>query len=112
MSTAHRAAWLISKEPPILVVDSAPYTAPSTNEVVIKTKAIAINPADVVYLKSTMSLKDYPAILGCDVVGEVVEVDPSLGEAYSIGDRVIAQGGAANRKDGTYCYSTFRSMWY
>ena len=33
-------------------------------------------------------------------------------ETYSIGDRVIAQGGAANRKDGTYCYSTFRSMWY
>ncbi|KAK5048358.1 hypothetical protein LTR84_006028 [Exophiala bonariae] len=108
MSLQNRAAWLMAKESPMFTVDSAPHTTPSVNEVVIKTKAIAINPADAIYLKSVMLLKDYPAILGCDVAGEVVEVHPSLAEDYSVGDRVIAQGGAAYRRDGTYCYSTFQ----
>jgi NADPH:quinone reductase-like Zn-dependent oxidoreductase len=108
MSLTNRAAWLMAKETPVFVVGSAPYTAPSANELVIKTRAVAINPADVIYLKSTMLLKDYPAILGCDVAGEVVDVHPSLADEYSVGDRVIAQGGAAYRKDGTYCYSSFQ----
>lgn len=108
MSPTNRAAWLMAKGSPVLVVDSSPYTAPSADEVVVKTKAVAINPADVIYLRSELVLKDYPAILGCDVAGEVVDVHPSLAGNYSVGDRVIAQGGLANRKNGTYCYSTFQ----
>lgn len=98
----------MAKESPVLVVDSAPYTAPSADEVVVKTQAVAINPADVAFLKSVLVLKDYPAILGCDVAGEIVQVHPSLAEDYSVGDRVIAQGGLSSRKNGTYCYSTFQ----
>ncbi|KEF54041.1 uncharacterized protein A1O9_09836 [Exophiala aquamarina CBS 119918] len=73
MSPTNRAAWLMTKGSPVLVVDSAPYTTPSTNEVVVKTKAVDLNPAVIIYLNSMMSLKDYPAILGCDVAGEVVK---------------------------------------
>lgn len=108
MPPSNRASWLTAKQSPVNVVDSAPYTSPSANELVIKTKAIALNPADVVVQKLGILLKDYPAILGCDVAGEVVEVHPSLADVYSIGDRVIGAASCLNRKDGTYCYSAFQ----
>ncbi|PQE23508.1 hypothetical protein CJF31_00006142 [Rutstroemia sp. NJR-2017a BVV2] len=78
MTPTNRASWLISKQSSINIVDSAPYTSPSTNELVIKTKAIAINPADWVVHKLGVLIEDYPAILGCDVAREVVEVDHHL----------------------------------
>jgi len=108
MPPKNRASWLMAKQSPVNVVDSAPYTSPSANELVIKTKAIALNPADVVVQKLGILLQDYPAILGCDVAGEVVEVHPSLADVYSIGDRVIGAATCLKRKDGTYCYSAFQ----
>ncbi|PQE15336.1 hypothetical protein CJF30_00011171 [Rutstroemia sp. NJR-2017a BBW] len=87
MAPTNRASWLMSKQSPISIVDSAPYTSSSTNELVIKTKAIAVNPADWVVQKLGVLIETYPAILGCDVAGEVVEVDPSLASIYSVGDR-------------------------
>jgi NADPH:quinone reductase-like Zn-dependent oxidoreductase len=98
----------MAKQSPVNVVDAAPYTSPSANELVIKTKAIALNPADVVVQKRGILVKDYPAILGCDVAGEVVEVHPSLADVYNIGDRVIGATACLDRKDGKYCYSGFQ----
>ena len=98
----------MTKQSPVNVVGSAPYTSPSDKELVIITKAIAFNPADVVVQKLGILLEDYPAILGCDVAGEVVEVHPSLADVYSIGDRVIGAASCLSRKDGTYCYSAFQ----
>ena len=108
MPPSNRASWLTVKQSPMNVVDSAPYTSPSANELVIKTKAIALNPADVVVQKLGILLQDYPAILGCDVAGEVVEVHPSLANVYSIGDRVIGAANCLQRKDDAYCYSAFQ----
>ena len=108
MPPSNRASWLMAKQSPVNVVDSAPYTSPSANELVIKTKAIALNPADVVVQKLGILIEEYPAILGCDVAGEVVEVHPSLAEVYSIGDRVFGAASCLNRKDGAYCYSAFQ----
>ncbi len=108
MPPRNRASWLMAKQSPVNVVDSAPYTSPSADELVIKTKAIALNPADIVVQKLGILLKDYPAILGCDVAGEVVEVHPSLADVYSVGDRVIGAATCLHRKDGAYCYSAFQ----
>ena len=108
MPPSNRASWLMAKQSPVNVVDSAPYTSPSANELVIKTKAIALNPADVLIQKLGILLKEYPAILGCDVAGEVVEVHPSLADTYSIGDRVFGSASCLQMKDGTYCYSAFQ----
>lgn len=47
MPPSNRASWLMAKQSPVKVVDSAPYTSPLANELVIKTKAIALNLADV-----------------------------------------------------------------
>ncbi|PQE19841.1 hypothetical protein CJF32_00008778 [Rutstroemia sp. NJR-2017a WRK4] len=108
MPPTNRASWLMSKQSPISIVDSAPYTSPSTNELVINTKVIALNPADWVVQKLGVLIEDYPAILGCDVAGEVVEVDPSLASIYSVGDRVIGLSNCLARKNGAYCYSAFQ----
>jgi NADPH:quinone reductase-like Zn-dependent oxidoreductase len=108
MPPSNRASWLTAKQSSVNVVDSAPYTSPSTNELVIKTKAIALNPADGAVQRLGILLKDYPAILGCDVAGEVVEVHPSLADVYHVGDRVIGAASCLNRKEDKYCYSAFQ----
>ncbi|KAB8223474.1 chaperonin 10-like protein [Aspergillus novoparasiticus] len=104
----NRASWLMAKQALNSIVDVAPYTIPSANELVIKTKAVAVNPADVGIQKLGILLNDYPAILGCDVAGDVVEVHPTLAEVYTPGDRVIGAAGPLKRKDGKYCYSAFQ----
>lgn len=108
MSPTNRASWLTAKQSPTNVVDSAPYTSPAANELVIRTKALALNPADVVVQKLGILLDQYPAILGCDVAGEVVEVDPSLVDAYQVGDRVIGAATCMDLRNGNYCYSGFQ----
>ena len=40
------AAWLKTRKAKTLVVESAPYTSPKQDEVVIKNHAVAINPVD------------------------------------------------------------------
>jgi NADPH:quinone reductase-like Zn-dependent oxidoreductase len=108
MSPTNRASWLTTKQSPVNVVDSAPYTSPIANELVIRTKAIALNPADVVVQQLGVLLTQYPAILGCDVAGEVVEVDTHLSDTYQVGDRVTGSAACVQLRDGNYCYSGFQ----
>jgi len=108
MAPTNRASWLTAKQALVNAVEAAPYTPPSVNEIVIKTKAIAINPSDVKIQKMGILITAFPAILGCDAAGEVVEVHPSLAGVYSIGDRVISSTNCLEQRDGTYCYSGFQ----
>lgn len=108
MPASNRASWLVAKQGPANAVGTAPYTPPSTNEIVIKTKAIAINPADVKIQQMGILITDYPAILGCDAAGDVVEVHPSLSDIYKVGNRVISATNCVERQGGTYCYSAFQ----
>ncbi|MCJ1416039.1 hypothetical protein MMC32_002374 [Xylographa parallela] len=109
MPPPNRAAWLPAKQSPTTVVDTAPYTPPSAHELVIQTQAVALNPADVAIQKLGIILHAYPAILGCDVAGEVVEVGASLADAYAVGDRVLGAATCMKRKDGAYCYAAFQA---
>ncbi|KAK1245589.1 hypothetical protein MKX08_005218 [Trichoderma sp. CBMAI-0020] len=108
MAPSNRASWLLDKQHPVNAVKVAPYTAASDNEIVIKVKAVAINPADVKIQQMGILITDYPAILGCDVAGEVIEVGPSLADIYMIGDRVIGQTSCLERRNNIYCYSGFQ----
>ncbi|KAM0469468.1 hypothetical protein ACHAPX_010489 [Trichoderma viride] len=108
MAPNNRASWLLDKQHPVNAVKTAPYTAASDNEIVITVKAIAINPVDVKIQQMGISITDYPAILGCDVAGEVIEIGSSLAEIYKVGDRVIGQTSCLERKNNIYCYSGFQ----
>lgn len=107
---SNRASWLMAKQEAVSSVSDAPYTPPSTNELVVKNRAVAMNPADVVIQKAGVLLTQYPAILGCDVAGDVVDVHPSLAQSYRVGDRVIGASNPLRQKDGVYCYSGFQEF--
>ncbi|KAG4444309.1 hypothetical protein IFR05_000183 [Cadophora sp. M221] len=86
----NNAAWLPANGQP-LQVKPAPYTPPSSYEVVIKNHAIAINPVDT-YMQ-TMGPKLFiqmfhPFILGSDIAGEIIEVGSSI-TRFKPGDRVL-----------------------
>ena len=92
MAPSNTAAWLTSEKATPLKVNTAPYQTPSSNELVIRTHALAINPVD--WAMQTMGNAffprlQYPHILGHDVAGEVVEVGSSI-TGLKPGDRVLA----------------------
>ncbi|EXJ66654.1 uncharacterized protein A1O5_10325 [Cladophialophora psammophila CBS 110553] len=107
MRPSNLAAILPSPKASTLTISPAPYSPASSGEVVIRTHAVAINPADwaIQRLGILISEEDgYPCILGCDVAGEVVEL-PSAGQpdgriaGLKVGDRVIGQTGPLRFKD-------------
>lgn len=105
MAPENRAAWLVRKQDAVQVVNDAPYNKPEADEIVIQTKAAAINPADVVLQKVGIIIDTYPAILGCDVAGVVEEVGTGIAD-FRVGDRVIGQ--AQPYPGGIYKYSGFQ----
>jgi NADPH:quinone reductase-like Zn-dependent oxidoreductase len=84
------AAWL---DAPFarLAVREAPYPTPLTDEIVVRNRAVAVNPLDDIK-QSTGNLMygwlPYSSVLGEDVAGEVVEVGSSV-TRFRVGDRVL-----------------------
>ncbi|EXJ61693.1 hypothetical protein A1O7_02122 [Cladophialophora yegresii CBS 114405] len=88
MQLVNYAAWIPSGKAP-LVVATAPFPDLAPNELILKNHAVAINPVDWKIQASGGFGLSYPAILGEDVAGEVLEVGKDA-EAFKKGDRVIA----------------------
>lgn len=87
----NEAAYLTAAKATPLEVKTAPYTKPGKGEIVIRNHAVAMNPLD--YIKQGLgdflySWIKYPAILGSDVAGEIVEVGEDV-TRFKIGDRVV-----------------------
>jgi NADPH:quinone reductase-like Zn-dependent oxidoreductase len=91
MAPKNRAAWLIKPDTPLQVGD-APLPVAGPGELVVKNAAIAINPLDCHMQDSGVFIQQWPAILGCDVAGEVYEVGPDA-KPFIKGDRVIGYVG-------------------
>lgn len=84
----NRAAYLTAADAPAFEIMDAPMPSPAADQVTIRVRAIAFNPLDAVMRKGFM-LSSFPAIIGCDVAGEVVAVGSRASElGLSIGDRV------------------------
>jgi NADPH:quinone reductase-like Zn-dependent oxidoreductase len=84
------AAWLDAPYGDLVVRD-APYTSPRADEIVVRNRAIAINPLDA--MKQGIGDLMYgwlpkPSVLGEDVAGEVVEVGSAV-TRFAVGDRVV-----------------------
>ena len=111
-SHTNSAAWLSAEKARPLDVRSAPYTPPKENEVVIKNAAIGLNPVD--YARQDLGAAlfawtTYPAILGTDVAGEIVEVGSGSTAAsrFKPGDRVV--GLASELKNNQPTEGAFQS---
>jgi len=92
------ALWLNAKRAP-LTVGPAPYTAPRANEIVVRARAVAVNPMD--RLQQTMGdiftpWTSYPFVLGSDVAGEVVEVGSEVAR-FQVGDRVVGYAAGSDK---------------
>ncbi len=91
MSTlSNQAAWIPAKGQ-AMTVSAAPMPQPGVGEILVRSRAIALNPFDgVVQTLGGMVTPwlTYPAILGSDVTGEVVAVGASVSR-FKPGDRVL-----------------------
>ena len=86
----NQAAWINAKGQP-LTVSAAPMPQPGAGEILVRSRALALNPFDgVVQTLGSMVTPwlTYPAILGSDVTGEVVAVGASV-TRFKSGDRVL-----------------------
>ena len=65
---------------------------PNNNEVVVKVRAISLNPVDLKKMnggfKPITNIKKFPKIVGCDFSGEIVEIGKDVG-AFKVGDNVF-----------------------
>ncbi|KAI0129812.1 chaperonin 10-like protein [Xylariales sp. AK1849] len=104
MSTfRNRAAWLTEPKARPLKVDEAPVPTPQSDEVVIKVRAVALNPADpaIQALGILIKPENYPYLLGLDVAGVVTAVGPE-NTRFKEGDRVTAAAMAFTKLDMKY----------
>jgi len=69
------------------VRDDQPIPHPSAKQVLLKIKAVAINPVDWKMSTTGYIINNYPIVLGSDVCGEVVEVGDDVTKV-SVGDLV------------------------
>ena len=95
----NQALWLNAKQAP-LIVGPAPYTAPRANEIVVRVRAVAVNPMD--RLQQTMGdiftpWTTYPFVVGSDVAGEVVEVGAGV-TRFRVGDRVVGFAAGSDKQ--------------
>jgi len=87
------AAWITGPQVSPLVVKDAPYPSPGPKELVIQTKAVAINPLDFKIQDHNPPIAgetiQYPTILGADLAGIIVSVGKDV-TTREVGERIIA----------------------
>ncbi|MEU6410504.1 zinc-binding alcohol dehydrogenase family protein [Microbispora sp. NPDC046933] len=90
MSEQNIALWL-PKRGARFEVGPAPYTPPAANEVVVRVRAVAVNFIDGIpgfLYRVVLPWLTFPAVVGSDVAGEVVEVGTGVARLRP-GDRVL-----------------------
>ncbi|KAF5979225.1 oxidoreductase [Fusarium bulbicola] len=101
--TPNRSAVLPHPKAYPMAIVSSPVPVPTGNEILIRVRAVAINPADHVVQKLGIVIKAefYPYISGTDVSGEVVSVGPDQAR-FKPGDRVVGHAMAWQKGDNKY----------
>ncbi|KAK3329981.1 zinc-binding oxidoreductase CipB [Apodospora peruviana] len=100
----NNAAWLISPKASPFKVEPAPAWEPEADEILVRNRAVAINPVDGTMQALAWFPLTYPAILGHDVAGEVVAVGPNVSR-FKAGDRVIGHCvGMSTKRNSDYAF--------
>lgn len=88
MSKQHKAVYLDGARKPFRI-GSIDTKSPGKGEILVRTKAIAINPVDWKIQDYGIVIKDWPCIVGEDLAGEIVEVGEGV-TRFKTGQRVFA----------------------
>ncbi|KAF6755329.1 chaperonin 10-like protein [Ephemerocybe angulata] len=92
MAPTEQKALLLEKKFGDLVLNTSwPVPKPNKDEVLVKIQAAALNPCDWKIQKYGILVTNFPAILGSDIAGDVVEVGEGVLN-FAVGDRVFFQG--------------------
>lgn len=90
----------------------APQTPPQAGELLVRTRAVAVNPVDrliPVIGGFVYPWLSYPAILGSDVAGEVVAVGPGV-TRFRVGDRVLGHAVGPEKASNRAAEGAFQSF--
>ena len=106
-NSINSAAWQPQVGVP-LEVRQAEMPTPGENEILVRNRAIAINPVDWILQDSAIfPWLDYPAILGSDVAGEVAAIGSAV-TGFNVGDRVLGQSvGVTTNRPTHGAFQTF-----
>jgi NADPH:quinone reductase-like Zn-dependent oxidoreductase len=106
---SNTAAWINAKHAE-LEVGPAPYPRPADDQIVIRNRAVAINPLDwIIQVEGSFMygwLK-YPTVLGSDTAGEVVEVGSAV-TRFRVGDRVLGHAVGSDKDSNSAAEGTFQ----
>ena len=108
-----KAAYIEKVGPPdSIVYGNLPKPKPADNQVLVKVKAVAVNPVDT-YIRAGKYPMDLPLpyIVGCDLAG-VVEAVGSAVTKYQEGDRVWGSNQGVLGRQGTFAeYAVVDECW-
>ncbi|KAF9555153.1 medium-chain dehydrogenase/reductase like protein [Agrocybe pediades] len=90
-----KALFLTEKFGTISVQETQVYK-PGPGEVLVKVHSTSLNPIDWKVQRMGLLVTEFPAVLGTDVAGEVVEVGEGV-VGFEVGDRVFSHGVFENR---------------
>jgi NADPH:quinone reductase-like Zn-dependent oxidoreductase len=109
MTEQNLALWRRRRRGPFQI-GPAPYTHPGPGEIVVRARAIAVNPVDDIpgpaYLLVLPWLR-FPAVVGGDVAGEVVETGPGVTRLRA-GDRVVGHALGLERSRNSAAEGAFQ----
>lgn len=110
MTAENEALWLDSPRA-ALRTGPAPMPVPGPGEVVVRVRAVALNPVDTVpgfaRRRFVYPWLLYPAVLGTDVAGEVVEVGAGV-TPLAVGDRVVGLATGQERFRNSAAHGAFQ----
>ncbi|KAJ2917339.1 hypothetical protein MD484_g3049, partial [Candolleomyces efflorescens] len=94
MPLKDQQALVVEKKQADFTLSSVPVPKPGKDEVLVKIYSSALNPVDWKIQKHGWFVNEYPAVLGTDIAGEVVELGEGVSESglVGVGDRVFFQG--------------------
>ncbi|KAF5341768.1 hypothetical protein D9611_001761 [Ephemerocybe angulata] len=92
MAPTEQKSLLLESKFGDFALSSFPVPKAKSGEVLVKIHASGLNPVDWKIQKYGLFLEDFPAILGADVAGEVIELGEGVSESQvAVGDRVFFQ---------------------
>jgi NADPH:quinone reductase-like Zn-dependent oxidoreductase len=104
------ALWLNAKRAPF-TIGPAPYTAPRANEIVVRVRAVAVNPFDRAIQTIGGIITPwitYSFVVGSDVAGVVVEIGSGV-TRLKVGDRVLGYAAGSDKRRNRAAEGAFQN---